>query len=219
MMEFFSAKRFDVKLLAAVLFLFGILAVSGAPGDIDTSFNASVAGTNSAAVNVIKNQPDGKFLVGGAFNNFNGVTACGIVRLNTDGSLDPSFNSPDFGNCTPGSGTIHGIAVQSDGKIIVGGEGLSLVNGIFTGQKVHRLNPDGSLDTTFQAPTFSDSAGVVTVFDVEVQADNKILIGGGFEIPQEIGGVRLTRLNANGTVDPTFANFSTVGVVYDKEIQ
>jgi hypothetical protein len=64
-------------------------------------------------------QPDGKILIGGsfttiAFNAVGAVPRVGIARLNADGSLDTAFN-PDA------NGSVHAIAVQADGKILVGG--------------------------------------------------------------------------------------------------
>ena len=93
------------------------------PGSNDPSFNvfddeASGKGGFNGEVFSISIQKDGKILVGGEFNTFNGVDRSCIARLNANGSLDTSFD-PGEG---PIGGLIYDIAIQSDGKIIVGGD-------------------------------------------------------------------------------------------------
>ena len=61
-------------------------------------------------------QPDGKVLIGGAFTSYNGTFRFRITRLNTDGSLDVSFNPLDGAN-----NNVNSIALQPDGKILIGG--------------------------------------------------------------------------------------------------
>jgi len=85
-----------------------------ADGSIDTSFNIGTGFYN--VVRSIAVQSDGKILVGGAFTSYDGTPQNRITRLNTDGSLDTTFNIGTGFDSTPAS-----IAVQSDGKILVGG--------------------------------------------------------------------------------------------------
>ncbi len=197
--------------------IFGILSVNGAPGDLDPGFNAAAFGVTStgSTISVIKKQPDGKFLVGGTFTELNGQVTVAVARLNSDGSVDTGFSSPEFGNGTGVGGAILAIGVQSDGKIVVGGSifGVNNVND----RKLYRLNPDGSLDNSFQAPTFGTSSGIVN--DLEIQPDDKIVLGGEFTIDFGNVAVNFARFNANGTIDGTFNNFSTVGILYNVEIQ
>jgi uncharacterized delta-60 repeat protein len=217
-MKFRTNKQAIIILQLLLLILSGLFAIRGA-GEVDPTFNASASGFDAADIFVIKKQSDGKFLIGGNFTHFNGKTACGIARINADGSPDTAFNPPDFGNCLPGLSAVAAIGVQSDGKIIVGGAGLSNVNGDSQGQKVYRFNADGSWDSSFQSPVLVGDPNFVRIEDIEVQADDKILIGGQFQLATQGSGQRLTRLNANGTLDTAFANFSTVGVVWDIEIE
>ncbi len=114
-------------------------------------------------------QNDGKILIGGDFLSFNGITAHRIARLNIDGTLDPTFIS--------GIGfdlKVSAIAMQSDGKIIIGGN-FTLYNGT-SRKRIARLNTDGSLDATFNIGTGANWE-VATVF---VQDDGKIIVGGDF---------------------------------------
>lgn len=116
-------------------------------------------------------QPDGKILVGGGFISYNGTQRLRIVRINANGSLDATFN-PGTG---ASGGFVSAIALQGDGKIVIGG-GFTSYNGVAR-SKIARLNADGSLDTTFNPG--GGAAGLVSA--VELQPGGKILIGGSFQ--------------------------------------
>ncbi|MGB8647777.1 MAG: delta-60 repeat domain-containing protein, partial [Anaerolineae bacterium] len=164
-------------------------------------------------VTVLAVQADGKILVGGAFTMLGGggtgTTARNYIgRLNTDGSLDTTFN--------PGAnGQVTVLAVQADGKILVGGA-FTMLGGGGTGTTarnyIGRLNADGSLDATFNP----GAGNQVTV--LAVQADGNILVGGAFTT---LGGQtrnRIGRLNADGSLDTTF-NPGANNVVYAMAVQ
>ena len=122
-----------------------------------------------------------------------------IGRLNADGSLDTSFD--------PGAnGAVYALAVQADGKILVGGYFTTLGGGgtgTTTRNYIGRLNADGSLDTSF------DPGANGAVYALAVQADGKILVGGDFTTLGG-GGTGTTtrnhigRLNADGSLDTSF---------------
>jgi uncharacterized delta-60 repeat protein len=167
-------------------------------GTLDTSFDPG-ANDNVYALAV---QLDGKILVGGDFTALGGggTTARNrIGRLNPDGTLDTSFN--------PGAnGTVTALAVQADGKILVGGLFTTLGgggSGTTMRNRIGRLNPDGTLDTSFNPGANS------SVFSLTVQADGKIIVGGLFTT---LGGGgtgtatrnRIGRLHPNGTLDASF---------------
>jgi uncharacterized delta-60 repeat protein len=150
-------------------------------------------------------QADGKIVVGGAFTMLggggSGTTARNhIARLNPDGSLDTSFDPG-----TNDSGSVSAVAVQPDGKILVGGEftGLGGGTGTTPRRNIGRLNPDGSVDASFD-PGANDA-----VREIALQADGKILVAGFFTM---LGGggtgttarQRIGRLNANGSLDAGF---------------
>ena len=183
--------KFGTVLLCAItVFLvsftsFPKIDVFASDGSLDTSFNpGSVA--NSGVLS-IASQPDGKILIGGWLTQYNGTTRNDIARLNSDGSLDTSFN--------PGSG-VHGsissIALQPDGKILIGGE-FTQYNGT-TRNNIARLNPDGSLDTSFDPGSGADSS----ISSIALQPDGKILIGGGFTEYNGTPRNNIARLNSSG---------------------
>jgi uncharacterized delta-60 repeat protein len=104
---------------------------------------------------------------------------------------------------TPGTdmnSQIEAIAVQPDGKIVIGGS-FGLVNGVLC-PGYARLNPDGSLDHGFAPESFRDG----TVRVLALQADGGILLGGDFRVLHEIPSVGIGRLLPDGAVDPGFTS-------------
>ncbi|HMS91696.1 MAG TPA: delta-60 repeat domain-containing protein, partial [Candidatus Absconditabacterales bacterium] len=161
-------------------------------GSRDTSFNIG-SGFN-AQIRTMEMQEDGKILVGGAMVNYNGTNIYRIARLNTNGSLDASFNvGLGFNN------NIRAIAFQDDGKIILGG-GFLVYSGTVT-NRIIRLNPDGSRDTSFIIGSgFNEQINVV-----DIDANGKILVGGFFTGYNGISVNKIARLNTNGSLDSSFA--------------
>ncbi len=163
-----------------------------ADGTLDPTFNPGASWTvYSLAV-----QADGKILVGGNFTRLGGQPRACLGRLNADGTLDPTFNPRAEGGNSP---FVDSLVVQADGKILVGGRFRTL--GGQPRDSLGRLNADGTLDTSFYP-----KVGIFAphVHCLVVQADGKILVGGEFTM---LGGQprnHLGRLNANGTLDPTF---------------
>jgi uncharacterized delta-60 repeat protein len=177
-----------------------------ADGSLDASFNPGT-GAVGGIVESFAVQTDGKVIVGGEFTTFNGTASKTIVRLNADGTLDTSF--------VVGTGTDGGVltlALQADGKILVGGV-FTTYNSV-AGNNLVRLNTDGSRDTTLVTGTGPNS----TVHKIVVQADGKILVGGDFATYNAAAKTRLMRINADGSVDAAF-NPTIVGGVNDFVLQ
>ena len=164
-------------------------------GLVDTNFLAS--GVESGReVYWAMPQPDGKLLVGGWFNYFNGAPRTNLVRLHPDGRLDDSFTaSVDVLN--PDS-YVYPMAEQPDGKILVGGL-FSEVNGT-PRNNLARLEPDGSLDSSFDPGAGADDY----TWAIVLQPDGKSLVGGGFTHFNGVTRGGITRLNANGSMDASF---------------
>ncbi|BCY27811.1 T9SS type A sorting domain-containing protein [Flavobacterium okayamense] len=174
-------------------------------GTIDETFDV---GTGSdGTIMSLDIQNDGKILVGGLINNFNGQNQWGIVRLNSNGSIDSSFN-PNL------NGYVTKIKILSDGKILIGGT-FSTVNGV-SRNKLAKLNTDGSLDSSFAIGTgFNNS-----VLAIKEQSDNKIIIGGSFTTFNSLTKNRILRLNSDGSIDNTFSIGSGFNsTVWDIDIQ
>jgi len=168
------------------------IARLNADGSLDLSFDPG-AGVNGT-VNVMVLQPDGLIVLGGAFSQVNSVSRQRIARLNADGSLDLSFDPGTNGF----GGQVRGIAVQADGKLLVGGDFTSY-NGVPV-VRIARLNGNGALDAGFD-PGQGASA---SVYAIAVQADGRVLIAGGFTSVDSTPRNRVARLNANGSLDMSF---------------
>jgi len=169
----------------------GIARLNG-DGTLDTTFNPG-SGAN-ATVYALAVQSDGKVLIGGDFTAVNGATNFNhIGRLNTDGSVDTSFNAGGGG----ANDSVRAITVQPDGRILIGGI-FTNVNGVALNY-IARLNADGSVDPSFQPGLGANGA----VLSIGIQLDGRIVLGGSFTACSGVTRNRITRLNPDGTVDPT----------------
>jgi uncharacterized delta-60 repeat protein len=179
-------------------------------GTRDTTFVPGVGFTG--AVNDIKIQSDGKIIAVGAFTAYSGSTRNRIVRLNTNGTYDTTFNIG-----TGLNNTANCVAIQSDGKILVGGSTITQYSGSLIGTGSLRINTDGTRDTTY-----STGAGFLTnftVYSIDIQSDGKIVVGHGATTYSGSTVTRLTRLNDNGSVDTTFNPGTINSSVYAVKIQ
>jgi len=177
-----------------------------ADGSLDETF-APVrlygSGTPFAHTRVL---PDGKIIAVGRFEYYGETPVANIIRLNADGTLDETFDAG-----TGIMGQPMSVAIQPDGKIIVGGL-FAFVNGVERNM-IARINTDGSVDDSFVPPT----GDTVTALDLIIQPDGKIIAGGNFHDSEVIFGeddsvpVYIKRFNADGTVDNTFMSEQSVG--------
>lgn len=160
-------------------------------GSKDASFNIGSGFDNSVSQIVVQN--DGKILVGGVYTIFNGNTQNNLVRLNSDGSKDTTFNIGTGFNYI-----VNSIQIQTDSKILVGGS-FSTFQGVSQKYLV-RLNPDGSKDPTFDIGTGFDD----NVNSLFLQSNGQVLVGGSFSTYKGISQKKLIRLNSNGLKDTSF---------------
>ncbi len=161
------------------------------PGSVDFAFNPGW-GVDGPVYGVAV-QPDAKIVLGGEFVTVDGTVMSRVARLHEDGYLDSFFN--------PGAGpdaTVHAVAVQPDGRILLGGEFTSFNSA--TAPRVVRLTADGLID-----PTFDPGQGPNRVVRaLAVGGNGSIVLGGDF---LTVGGVSrpgIARLTADGSLDPTF---------------
>ncbi|QBB69067.1 hypothetical protein ELE36_00985 [Pseudolysobacter antarcticus] len=176
------------------------IARLNANGSVDTAFDPNA----NYDVNALAVQPDGKLVVGGQFislspNGGSAVMRNSIARLNADGSVDAAFN--------PNANSIvRSIALQPDGKLVLGGDFTALSpngGGAIASNRIARLNSDGNVDTAFNP----NPNGPVSA--LALQPDGKLVLGGTFTSlsPNGSGAVtrnRIARLNADGTLDAAF---------------
>lgn len=160
-------------------------------------------------------EPDNKIFMGGMFESYNDVSNNNIVRINSDGSLDESFNTGTGFNNGSGSGSfslpVSGITLQDDQIIVTGN--FTAYNDVSC-NNIARLNADGSLDLTFKA---NIGAGFDNTTMCSALQDNKIIVGGRFKKFDDISYNLITRLNVDGALDLTF-NSPDFGFLTDASI-
>src|SRR6476646_8596292 len=166
---------------------------------------SAIAAESYADGNSVAAQRDGKIVVAG-YADVGGVDRFALVRYNSDGSLDTSFNSNGKVTTAVGTGTCkgQGVALHGDGKIVVVGHSFNAAGqSCFT---VLRYGADGNLDTSF-----GDSGKVTTTVakdsnadSVAMQSDGKIVVAGNAFIDRNNNDFGIVRYNANGTLDTTF---------------
>jgi uncharacterized delta-60 repeat protein len=176
-------------------------------GTINNSFNYGT-GFNGDGASGEKLQSDGKIIVHGRFWTYRGNTSSKIVRINTDGSWDNTYNV--------GTGFTSGVTyqtidvdvtaidIQSDDKVVAAGF-FDRYKGV-TVPGICRLNTDASLDTTFSGITTAANA---VVNDIKIQPDGKILVVGSFTQFNGVSHNRIVRLNSDGSFDSTFSGVTT----------
>jgi uncharacterized delta-60 repeat protein len=158
-------------------------------GSVDSSFQPiRIPAGDDCGVRALAQLPDGRLLIGGLWPGTDeGLPPC-LARLNADGSLDASFQQNWVTYFF-----VKAIALQADGKAVVGGSGGIETPGGYTYVSLLRVNPDGSLDASFHA----EMGALYSVSAVVWQPDGKILVG-----DSEAGGI--LRLNPDGSRDSTF---------------
>ena len=163
-----------------------------AAGDVE-SYTANVSGGTGQIVAAAE-QGNGLVIIGGDFSQVGGLARNRIARLNTSGTVDPSFD-PNI------DGAVNCIAVQPDGKILVGGNfGSVKPNGGATALRssLARFNADGSIDNAF------DPGVAGTVRALAIQSNGSIVIAGNFTTVAGTARNHIARVSNNGTIDTAF---------------
>lgn len=190
-------------------------------GAIDTSFNTSgvrtvdmsPSGADSVAAFAL--QSDGRIIAVGYATPSAGLQDFGVFRLTVDGALDTSFNTNgtrliDLGGTQEGAAAVE---VLPDGKILIAGDTNASGGKDLT---VIRLNPNGTLDTTFGTggSVLLDLGAADDSFtSLAVQTDGKILLGG-----MSAGQFFVSRLQPNGATDASFGTAGMALTTFDKPI-
>ncbi|MFH7010436.1 T9SS type A sorting domain-containing protein [Flavobacterium sp. FlaQc-52] len=203
----FSSK--DIRIFAKSDGAFLTLDYSGklkafhADGTVNAGFTITTiknTNTDTYRINDIIYQEDGKIILYGAFDTLNDVYAVGFVRLNADGSLDPTFKWKSAGKK---------IVIQNDGNYVAVG-----------GTRPSRYFADGKMDSSFKIIATIDpvqkfvtngfeTADNSTIDDIAVQPDGKVIaVGCNYVENGRTISYSIVRLNANGTRDTGFKLFT-----------
>ncbi|MBI1818209.1 MAG: DUF4215 domain-containing protein [Deltaproteobacteria bacterium] len=188
-----------------------------APGDLDPTFGSGgvvtieVTTNELAACAAVALAPDGRLVTAGSArvlmaNGSRGDVA--MVRYRSDGTLDPSFGALGVVTTSVGgfADGVNAVAVEPAGKIV--GVGTSELDPGGFGVLLLRYDTDGALDSAFGVngvvtTRFADAGAIAT--DLVLQADGKIVVGGGKTIdPVGHNQFLVMRYDSNGSLDPTF---------------
>ena len=197
-----------------------------ADGSKDSAFGPQIfsAGTGTAEIaNDVAIQADGKIVIAGSstINTVTGMQELAVIRLSTAGNLDSSFDTDGRSQFVTGVGVSgangNSVAIQSDGKIVVGGRAIrSSGNDDFLAV---RLKTDGILDGTFQGSGYrvvafdkgstENSARRDVANAVAIQGDGKIVLAGYAATSTSSRDFAIARILSDGNNDPDF--FDTTG--------
>lgn len=155
----------------------------------------------SSRIDCLATAPDGRTVFGGPFRSVNSTTANYLGRMSASGALDSTFSSGLLPAMSIEAGA-DAIALQSDGRIIVGGN-FCTSNGFAT---LLRLNVDGSVDETFTG----NHGPILYPKAILALSDGKLLVSG---IANSSGDGFVRRLNSDGTVDGSYQSLTFDGSV------
>jgi uncharacterized delta-60 repeat protein len=170
----------------------------------DTTFNSGGAGANGNIYSITQDV-NNKYVIYGTFTTYNGTTTGNLARINSDGTLDTTFNTGGSGPGTSPGFPVKVLALP-DGKYLVGGN-FTAYNGVACNNYIIRLNANGSIDSNFNSAGTGSSAAVN---DVILDSNGKILITGNMSYYNDSGSNNtavpnsIIRLNYDGTIDTTF---------------
>lgn len=189
------------------------VAKFNADGTIDTSFGANGYSittfmSSPSFIKKIALQSDGKIVLAGFLINESNIYEMAVARLNTDGTLDNSFGTDGKISFNIGNGNdyLEGVAIQDDGKILLGGHKWIMNFGLRHDLAVVRLHENGSFDTTYGDNGVATARlvdGANYSRDILLQPDNKVIIS-GFTVLEEEYNMAMARFDSDGNLDDTF---------------
>ena len=170
-------------------------------GTLDTGFLQNVGSTSN--ILQVKLLSNGQYLLTSYTNNplvVGGLTSPGLLRLNADGTADPSFNVGTGPTSISGSTSVDIAIPLPNGQVLALGE-FDHFNGV-AANNIVRLNASGAVDATFNTGTGTDTPAESAV----LLPSGKYLLGGYFSDYNGVPSNGLVRLNADGSLDPTFTS-------------
>ncbi|WP_415062940.1 hypothetical protein [Bdellovibrio sp.] len=173
-------------------------------GDRVESFSIGTGFNNTVYAILPTKDGSGKFYVAGAYTDYDGITTADyLIRLNADGSHDPSF-----------APVLVGIAYSLEygpGDTIFAGGAFTNVNGSASFQKVVQLNADGTTVTAFDVGTGGVANGEVRALRLSADG-NSLFLGGNFTTYRGVTVNRIVKVNvSNGAVAAGWATGATAG--------
>lgn len=170
-------------------------------GSVDSTFRSRFSTSTASGIDFVQLQADGKLLVAGTISSYDGTTTPTVIRLNTDGSRDTTYNFPLFYYSTTDNNEAKVTYLQSDQKMVVVFAGNPQYQNLTSlTSKFVRFNTDGTIDSSF-APGTGPSSSTVRITR---QSDGKYILVGAFTSYSGTSKNRIVRTNSDGTIDSTF---------------
>ena len=162
-------------------------------GSLDSSFDSSNDVHDGTGVNGLALQTDGNVVLCGDFTILFGRGQSALMRLHSNGAFDESF-----GANVPTGNAIYSVALQADGKILIGGNFARLSDPqccpLYSRNGIARLNRDGSVDQSFAPGTGTSPQDLRAIV---VQPDLKVVLGGGFASFNGVASPGIARLQGD----------------------
>ena len=172
----------------------GIILLN-ADGTYNPSLPFNASGVGSFPVLDFEILPDGKLICVGDFGSYNGFSINRIVRLNPDGTRDLTFNPPVFGF----QNYVYEVIVQGSKYICIG---FFNAYGLQPVERMARINPDGSLDTTFFTGDFAGGSEdqIIHLYQITGNTNDAgyFFVGGFFDSYDGVLTSNIVKLDRNG---------------------
>jgi uncharacterized delta-60 repeat protein len=181
-----------------LLAVFAIVLTSASTTFAQVDLSSAPSFIKTGTVTALEAQPDGKIIVAGDFSRAGSITRQRLIRLNTDGSVDTSFD-PGLGP----NGIVLDVEVAADGKILIVGD-FSQV-GLTPKKYIARLNADGSIDITFNAGGTGPSS---TVHKLVKRPGGGYLLLGFMSQYNTTDVTYIAAINDDGTPVPGFNRYA-----------
>jgi uncharacterized delta-60 repeat protein len=209
-----------ILLLAQIIFAAGERDPNfGTGGSVTVNFGGGMNVLSDAAL-----QPDGKILVVGSAGTSQSQTSFALARLNADGTPDASFGAggkviTNLDNNLNTAEHGHSIAIQPDGKLVVGGDAQIVSgNSQISAFAIVRYNADGTLDQSFGTggKVFTVLQGIAStgISKILLQSDGKLLAFGEYTSANQNGQILVVRYKTDGQEDNTFRAPSRLFISY-----
>jgi uncharacterized delta-60 repeat protein len=176
-------------------------------GTLDTTFNATIGANGSITKAVI--EPMGKIIIIGNFTQYNNINTNGIARLTSNGQLDLTFNYTDTTKHEPTN-----LAIQANGKIVV-----TFTDNYEKNNLLVRLTPNGEVDPSFVVENRQGALNFISLHAIAIQANGKIIIGGSVASGIDSINAYCKRINTDGSTDATFNPVTKGTVIHAISIQ